>query len=42
MWKRKLEKEEISKEEKELQIKNFLNKTLIIEDYQTILDILND
>lgn len=38
----KIGKREISKEEKELQIKNFLNKTLIIEDYQTILDILND
>lgn len=38
----KIGKREISKEEKELQIKNILNKTLIIEDYQAIIDVLND
>lgn len=34
-------KREIS-EEKENKIKNILNKTLVIESYQTILDVLND
>lgn len=34
--------EKLEEEMEESEIKNILNKTLIIEDYQTIIDVLND